>query len=86
MLEVFFGTMSAGKSTKLLQDRYNYTQKNKDVWVIKPSIDRTSEPKIINKFGLECPAEIMKEIKEIYFYSIKQILKKKDHILFEKKI
>ena len=63
MLEVFFGTMSAGKSTKLLQDRYNYTQKNKDVWVIKPSIDRTSEPKIMNKFGLECPAEIMKEIR-----------------------
>ena len=29
---------------------------------------------------------ILKEIKEIYFYSIKQILKKKDHILFEKKI
>ena len=62
MLEVFFGTMSAGKSTKLLQDRYNYLQKNKDVWVIKPSIDRTSEPKIISKIGLECPAEIMKEI------------------------
>ena len=31
MLEVFFGTMSAGKSTKLLQDRYNYLQKNKDM-------------------------------------------------------
>ena len=29
---------------------------------------------------------VLKEIKEIYFYSIKQILKKKDHILFEKKI
>ena len=29
---------------------------------------------------------VLKEIKEIYFYSIKQILKKKDHKLFEKKI
>ena len=29
---------------------------------------------------------ILKEIKEIYFYSIKQILKKKDHKSFEKKI
>ena len=28
----------------------------------------------------------MKEIKEIYFYTIKQILKKKDHKLFEKKL
>ena len=29
---------------------------------------------------------VLKEIKEIYFYSIKHILKKKDHKLFEKKI
>lgn len=61
-IECFFGTMSAGKSTKLLQDRYNYTKKNKEVWVIKPTIDRTDEPKIVSKIGLECPAEIMEEI------------------------
>ena len=61
-IECFFGAMSAGKSTKLLQDRYNYIQKNKEVWVIKPTIDRTSEPKVISKIGIECPAEIMKEI------------------------
>ena len=62
MIECFFGTMGAGKSTKLLQDRYNYIKKNKEVWVIKPNIDRTKEPKIISKIGLECPAEIMSEI------------------------
>lgn len=62
-LHFFYGTMAAGKSTKLLQDRYNFIQKGMDVWVIKPSIDRTTEPKITSRIGLECPAEIMKEIR-----------------------
>lgn len=62
-LKFFYGTMAAGKSVKLLQDRYNFVQKNMDVWVIKPSTDRTAEPKIVSRIGLECSAEIMKEIK-----------------------
>lgn len=62
-LKFFYGTMAAGKSMKLLQDRYNFVQKNMNVWVIKPEVDRTSEPKIVSRIGLECPAEIMKEIK-----------------------
>lgn len=62
-LKFFYGTMAAGKSVKLLQDRYNFVQKNMEVWVIKPSTDRTAEPKIVSRIGLECPAEIMKDIK-----------------------
>lgn len=62
-LHFFTGCMNSGKSTKLLQDRYSFIQKNQKVWVIKPSIDRTAEPKIVSRIGLEAPAEIMKEIK-----------------------
>ena len=61
-LHFFYGTMAAGKSAKLLQDRYNFIQKNATVWVIKPRTDRTSEPKITSRIGLECPAEIMDNI------------------------
>ena len=62
-LHFFYGTMVAGKSAKLLQDRYNFIQKNATVWVIKPRTDRTSEPKITSRIGLECPAEIMDNIR-----------------------
>lgn len=62
-LHFFYGTMAAGKSIKLIQDHYNFVQKNVDVWVIKPKIDRTSEPKITSRIGLECPATPLKEIR-----------------------
>lgn len=62
-LHFFYGTMAAGKSAKLIQDWYNFTQKGTDVWVIKPTIDRTTEPKITSRIGLECPAQPMKEIR-----------------------
>lgn len=62
-LHFFYGTMAAGKSAHLLQERYNFEQKNVDVWVIKPATDRTEEPKITSRIGLECPATIMKEIR-----------------------
>lgn len=62
-LHFFYGTMGASKSTKLIQDRYNFLQKHEDVLVIKPLTDRTSEEKIVSRIGLSCPAVIMKEIK-----------------------
>lgn len=62
-LHFFYGTMNSGKSASLIQEHYNFNQKNADAWAIKPAIDRTNEPKITSKTGLECPATIMKEIK-----------------------
>lgn len=57
-LHFFYGTMSASKSTKLLTDRYNFIQKGIDVFVLKPSIDRTTEPIITSRIGIQCPAII----------------------------
>ena len=63
-LHFFYGTMAAGKSSSLIQEHYNFTQKNADAWAIKPTADsRTSKPIITSRIGLECPATIMKEIK-----------------------
>ena len=62
-LHFFYGPMASSKSANLIQEHYNFTQKNVDVWVIKPAIDRTAEPKVTSRIGLECPATIMKEIK-----------------------
>lgn len=63
MITCYFGTMAAGKSTKLLQDRYNYEQKNVDVWVIKPAVDRTSEPIITSRLGISCEATVLDKIR-----------------------
>lgn len=63
-LHFFYGTMAAGKSSSLIQEHYNFNQKNADAWAIKPEKDsRTSEPKITSRIGLECPATVMKEIR-----------------------
>ena len=62
-LHFFYGVMASGKSANLIQQHYEFTQKNADAWVIKPAIDRTTEPKVTSRIGLECPATIMKEIK-----------------------
>lgn len=61
-LHFFYGTMGAAKSTKLIQDRYNFVQKGMNVWVIKPGIDRTPEAKVTSRIGLECPAEVLDKI------------------------
>lgn len=65
-LHFFYGTMAASKSTKLITDRYNFEQKGTSVFVIKPKIDRTNEPKIVSRIGLECPANIMEQIRVEY--------------------
>jgi thymidine kinase len=57
-LHFFYGTMGAAKSTKLIQDRYNFIQNGTRVYVIKPQTDRHPEPKITTRIGLECPAAI----------------------------
>ena len=62
-LHFFYGPMSSGKSAHLIQQHYEFTQKNADAWVIKPAIDRTDEPKIVSRTGAECPATIMESIR-----------------------
>ncbi len=61
-LHFFYGTMGAAKSTKLIQDRYNFIQNGTRVYVIKPKTDRHPEPKITTRIGLECPAAIHEKL------------------------
>ena len=62
-IHFFYGTMAVGKSSSLIQEHYNFTQKDVSAWVIKPSTDRIEEPKITSRIGLECPATIMNQIR-----------------------
>ena len=62
-LHFFYGTMGAAKSTKLIQDRYNFIHNDIPVYTIKPKTDRHDEPKITTRIKLECPAAIHTDLK-----------------------
>ena len=55
-LHFIHGCMSASKSSKLITDRYNFTQNGTNVMVIKPDRDtRVQEPIIFTRIGISCP-------------------------------
>ena len=73
-LHFFYGTMGAAKSTKLIQDRYNFLQNQTPVYTIKPKTDRHPEPKITTRIGLECPANIHECLKVPELIQIPELL------------
>lgn len=48
-LTLYYGTMEGGKTTKLLQDLYNYSKYGIEVFVMKPKVDNKGDNKIINR-------------------------------------
>ncbi len=47
----YYGTMEAGKTTKLLMDHYNYLKNKKQVILTKPSIDTKGSNKVVSRIG-----------------------------------
>lgn len=47
----YYGTMEAGKTTKLLMDLYNYRKNQKKVILTKPSIDTKGSKTVISRIG-----------------------------------
>lgn len=55
-----YSAMNAGKTTQLLQVKYNYEERGQNVLLIKPQIDtRSGESKIKSRIGLESDAVIV---------------------------
>ncbi|MEI6079550.1 MAG: thymidine kinase [bacterium] len=55
-----YSAMNAGKTTQLVQVKYNYEERGQNVLVLKPSIDkRDGEGKIKSRIGIECSAIIL---------------------------
>ena len=50
-LSFYYGTMASGKTTKLLQDNYNYRQNGKDVIIMKPFVDTKGGNTVISRTG-----------------------------------
>lgn len=54
-----YSAMNAGKTTQLLQVKFNYEERGQVVFVLKPAIDkRDGTGKIKSRIGLECDAVV----------------------------
>lgn len=52
-----YAAMNAGKTTQLLQVKYNYEERGQNVLLMKPGIDnREGDNRIKSRIGLECEA------------------------------
>ena len=58
-LTFYYGTMEVGKTTKLLQDHYNYSKYLINIVVMKPKIDTKGGNKIISRIGNNIEASIL---------------------------
>lgn len=55
-----YSAMNAGKTTQLLQVKYNYEERGQNVLLLKPSIDnRNGCEKVKSRIGLECQAAVI---------------------------
>jgi len=57
-LNFYYGTMEAGKTTKLIQDNYNYRRHDFKTLVIKPLIDTKGGDYIITRIGEKVKVDI----------------------------
>ena len=64
-----YGTLESGKSTKIIQEAYNYDRNNKSIIVAKPIIDSKGNDKIVSRIGIQRKIDVYIEsdnLKEIY--------------------
>lgn len=62
-----YGTMGSSKSAQLLMTRFNYIEKGRKVWLIKPAIDTRDGANVIkSRIGLEAEGEVIHASDDIF--------------------
>ncbi len=74
-----YGAMNCGKTTALLQVAHNYEEKNLKIIIIKPTIDKKGQDKIVSRLGIERKVDVLLDkedsiLKKINLESISCIL------------
>lgn len=74
-----YGAMNCGKTTALLQVAHNYEEKNLKIIIIKPTVDKKGQDKIVSRLGVERKVDVLLDkedsiLKEINLESINCIL------------
>lgn len=61
-----YGTMGSSKSAQLLMTKFNYQEKGRTVWLIKPATDTRDGTTIIkSRIGLQAEADVIKPNEDI---------------------
>lgn len=60
-----YSVMGGGKTSALLQLKYNYEQKGLRTLLIKPSIDTKGTTEIVSRIGLHCQVDILLDKNDI---------------------
>lgn len=61
-----FGAMGSSKTANALMTKFNYEEKGKKVWLIKPSIDNRDGQNILrSRIGLQAEADVIGENEDI---------------------
>lgn len=58
-LTFYYGTMAVGKTTKLLQDHYNYSKYLINIVVMKPKIDTKGNKTVVNRIGENINVDVL---------------------------
>lgn len=66
-LTLFYGTMESGKTTKLLQDNYNYRKHGHKVLILKPLLDTKGGDYVINRTKEKAKVDILLDEKDSIF-------------------
>ena len=59
-----YGAMNCGKTTSLLQVAHNYEEKGMKIVLIKSSVDKKGDKKIVSRLGIEREVDILLEPNE----------------------
>lgn len=80
----YYGTMGCSKTANALMTRFQYIQRNRSVWLIKPAVDtrddRINEDGTIialvkSRVGIEAEAEVVESTTDIYASYINKLCK-----------
>lgn len=58
-LTFYYGTMAVGKTTKLLQDHYNYSKYLINIVIMKPKIDTKGNKTVVNRIGENINVDVL---------------------------
>jgi len=62
-----YSAMNAGKTTQLIQVKYNYEERGQNVFVLKPAVDkRDGVGKIKSRIGIECGTVVVDSDSDVF--------------------
>ncbi len=72
-----YGSMQSGKTMALLQIAYNYEEKKRHVYVVKPQIDTKGNDKLVSRIGFERRADLLLKNDDLISNHMSSLLKPK---------